>query len=246
MTVQSKVFIKGDPEWLATRSRFITATEIAGLFALNPYSSPKKIYDNKIESTFQDNVYTRMGRILEPAVLNFARVELDVEAGLFADLGDRIYFDENTKMSATPDAFVGRSLQQAEALLELKTTSLEKARGWIEAPPLHYLSQLAAQSALTGIHEGYLVVMVPRYPDLPGLIFKTQYEPEIGQLMEEEVSRFRAHYFWDIPKGKPIKKYTVDRKKCARMRELLMKNIRIVHNSVAPPPEVEVVPFSWD
>jgi hypothetical protein len=246
VVVQSKIFTKGDPEWLATRSRFITATEIAGLFALNPYSSPKKIYDNKIESSFQDNVYTRMGRILEPAVLNFARIELDVIADLFADLGDRIYFDETTKMSATPDAFIGESLDKAEALLELKTTSLEKARGWVESPPLHYLSQLAAQSALTGIHEGYLVVMVPRYPDLPGLIFKTQYEPEIGQLMAEEVSRFRAHYFWDLPKGKPTKKYMVDRKKCAHMRELLMQNVQIVHNSVTPPPEVEIAEFNWN
>ena len=239
MTVESKIFIKGDPQWQALRSRFITATEISGLFALNPYSSPAKVYENKIKSTFSDNVYTRMGRILEPSVLNLAKDVLDIEAGLFAEGGDRIYYSTELGMSATPDAFVGTSLESREALIELKTTSLENARKWAVEPPLYYLAQLAVQSMLTETPIGYLVIMHPRYPDLPSLAFKTEYIPEIGDIMTSEVARFRDHFFGP---SKATQVYRVDRKKCMRLRELLLKNITVVHNSVT----LERPVFNWD
>lgn len=239
MSIESKVFIKGDPEWQELRSRFITATEISGLFALNPYTSPAKIYANKINPTFSDNVYTRMGRILEPAVLNLASDILGVRTHLYSTNGDKVFYSEHYGLSATPDAFIADKLDKAGALLELKTTSLDNARKWSVEPPLHYLAQLALQSLLTDVHTGYLVIMHPRYPDLPSLILKTEYIQEIGELMISEAARFRQHFFGEVEASQAFR---VDRKACVRMRELLVKNIETVHNSVT----LERPVFNWD
>lgn len=221
MVSSSQIFQKGDPAWHQLRSKFITGTEIASLFGLNPYSSPAKLYENKVNPSFQDNVYTRMGRILEPAVLNFANDILKLNASLFCFDGDRVYYDEQLGLSATPDA------RTHDALLELKTTSSKNVRKWLEEPPLHYLAQLAAQSCLTGIHTGYLVVMGVEYPQLPGLILKTEYIPEIGKLMGQEIKRFRAHFFTGNLDTK--KSYRVKPAVCQEMRALLIRNITLVH-----------------
>ena len=234
MESKSQIFQKGDPAWHELRAKFITGTEIAGLFGLNPYSSPAKLYANKVNPAFQDNVYTRMGRILEPAVLNFAVDILKVDARLYAEGGDRVYYDESLGLSATPDA------RTDDALLELKTTSSKNVRKWLEEPPLHYLAQLAAQSCLTGIDKGYLVIMGVEYPQLPGLILENDYMPEIGALMALEIKRFRNHFYsGDLAKKK---QYRVKPELCKQMRELLQINLKVVHCDYSP---LTLDTFDW-
>jgi hypothetical protein len=246
MAVEFKTFEKGDPAWLELRSKFITATEVASLFALNSYSSPTKMYEEKICSTFQDNEYTRMGRMMEPAVFNFAAEIIGRSVHPFASNGNTVYFDNETHVSATPDAYVSSGMfnsPDAIALLEAKATSRKSATKWVTEPPLHYLMQLATQSYLVGMDIGYLAILVPEYPLMPGLIFKTTYMPEIGVLIEEEVARFRKHFFWDLPKDKPVKSYRCDTAKCKLMRQLLIKNLTIVHDDFTVE---EVMLDPWD
>ncbi len=240
MKTEVTYYRKGDKGWHEKRAQYITGTELAALFGLNKYSSPRKVFEQKIKPDFQDNVFTRMGRILEPAVLNFANEVLKEQGKFFADDGNMVYACDEHGISATPDAYIGPDLSRILALLELKTTSIKNATLWQNEPPLNYLVQLAAQSMLAKVPDSFLVVMVPQYPDLPGLVFKQKHEHGINELVTSEVSRFWKHFT-----ETPEKQYRVDKDKSKELVRLLLKNLTIVHNSVKElePPKFEI---NWD
>ena len=240
MKSQIATFKKGDPQWLELRKKFITGTEMAGLFGFNKYLSPAKILREKECSTFKDNVFTRMGKILEPAVLNFASEQLKADLHLAGSGSDNVMiYNEEMRISATPDAY-HKKLEAGVGvyLLELKTTSLKNLVEWEVNPPVHYLLQLAVQGVLLNIKLGYLVIMHPRYPDLPGIIFKLDIDiPKIRTILTNEVVRFWAS-----------EGFKVDKQKADQLRELLMSNTKLKRSTLLESDKTpEPLTFlSWD
>lgn len=241
MTIQSKLFQRGDVEWQAKRSRFITGTDMASLFGLNQYSSPAKIFAYKKSSTFTDNEFTRMGRILEPAVGEAVLESLGKEVKFFAGReGNLIYFDEDALISATPDGYIGQDVNNIDNVVELKTTSPTNIKKWYSDPPLHYFMQLATQCYLVGVPKGLLAVMSPVYPTLPVLIFNFDVPSQIYDLMKSEVQRFWANT------SDSGTKYRVCSKSKVLMSELISKNVSVLfeHKVVEPPPVFQVIDWN--
>lgn len=192
MAVKNILFKKGDTGWKIKRGQYITATDMSALFGFNQYTSPAKMLKNKTDPSFVDNEFTRMGRWMEPCVLEAVEEILDEEVNLFAPRRhNNIYYDENTRIAATPDAFIGKGLDEIEYVVELKSTNESKLRKWIQDPPLGYLVQLATQCMLTGCNQGYLAVMGVLYPTMPLAIFKFTGTEECYSLLQDEVLRFR-------------------------------------------------------
>lgn len=168
---ENKTFTRGSDEWLEFRRSFITATEISVLLGLNKYNNPTKLIDEKKNPKFVANVYTRMGKILEPAVANLTEELLGLPVHSYAkENKDVVFFDTATKLSATPDGFV--VTEDGTFAVELKTTSKKNLETWGKSPPLHYAVQLLQQMYLTGADGGFLTIMTPEYPGLPAVMYK--------------------------------------------------------------------------
>lgn len=194
MSVKKITFKKGDPGWKEKRLQFLTATDMSALFGFNQYSSPAKMWENKLKPSFTDNDYTRMGRIMEPAIANSVEEVMKVDVSFFApNKHNTIYYSETVNIAATPDAFIQNEVGGISAILELKSTGLTKLRNWVDNPPLGYLVQLATQCYLIGVDTGYLAIMAVEYPTLPMAIFKFEGSPECYSLIEKEVARFREN-----------------------------------------------------
>lgn len=95
-------------EWLATRRKYITATDISKLAASR--SSWAGVKDDKLgaESSFTGNIYTRWGGAREPVILEHLSFLYGIEPN------DAIYVSDGR--SATPDGV------SDDAVAEVKTT----------------------------------------------------------------------------------------------------------------------------
>ena len=169
---QHKAFTRGSEEWLAFRRGYITATEISVLLGLNKYNTPRKLIEDKKNPSFTANVYTRMGKILEPAVANLTEEIVGIGVHSYAkENKDVVFFDDALKLSATPDGYI--TTEEGLFAVELKTTSKKNLEAWDTNIPLHYAVQLLQQMHLTDSVGGFLTIMTPEYPSLPALVYKT-------------------------------------------------------------------------
>lgn len=225
--IQSEVFSKGDPRWLEIRKSFITATDMGSLFGLRKYSSPSKILEQKANPTFVDNEYTRMGRILEPAVVPATEEALNINVERFGDKGNLIYYDYSQRISATPDAYEEGPNGEVLTVIELKTTSPNKLSLWKVDPPLDYLIQLATQCMLLKQDHGMLSILGVLYPTMPVVIFKFTGNEDIYSRLRSEVLRF-----WDAVESN--KSYRVDSAMKKEMTSLLLDNTSILYTCGLP------------
>lgn len=234
--MKKRTFEKGSQDWLTFRRQFVTATELASLFGLNEYTSASKVYDHKINPQFTENVFTKMGQVLEPAVAKMSEFILKEKVNQFsAGTVDAVLFDDQLKLSATPDAFIGTE-NEIKHLVELKSTSFDKLSKFDMSPPLHYLLQLATQLYLANVESGYLVIMSVRYPDLPSLAFKLSLDRELFKtLVEPEIVRF-----WDTFEVKKKMRFVVNKKAASELVDMLLYNIQKIYTDVQHIPE-----FVW-
>ena len=166
-----------EAEWLAARRQGITASEIAVVMGLSPYSSPFSLYHRKTGDLPEqaDNTAMALGRHLESFV-----------ADRFAELRPEFRLDEQAAWSlyahpdrpwqmATPDRLVyeGGGWQQdgpglfsnqypdLTAVLECKTDA--GYDGWgpggSDEIPVHYRCQVLWQMDVLGVTTGYVATL---------------------------------------------------------------------------------------
>lgn len=194
----------GSVEWLELRQKYITATEMSSLLGVNPYQTGAKMLEEKEDlPEFVENVHTRRGKILEPAVMKLARSEWKIDAVRWApEKAEEVLVDEELKISCTPD---GRySTPKGDVPVELKTVLLSSyLNKWLkdESFPGHYLVQLYMQIWLADAPEGYLVGMAVSN-ELHSLVVHMERSPKFERLIrkvltklektKEEGKKFRA------------------------------------------------------
>ena len=191
-----KKLLHGDEEWLKARQEVITATEAPVLLGLNPYSSPKKMWDQKTLRTFRGNSYTQVGQWLEPVVIEVTNQRLGTDFKLIEnELGKIFYKHEDIKLGATPDAV-------AEGMfLECKTTKPLNYLRYRYNPPNYYIMQLQVQLYCAGFDKGYLSIMSTDLSQeteelvVPIAIFEVTRSEALCDLLKQEVIRF-----WDCRK----------------------------------------------
>lgn len=215
MTKTIKIQCRDKTHWLEQRAKVITATEASSLFALNPYASAAKMFQNKRVPTFQENAFTRLGHVLEPAVIAAVNQVLGVSfkqapEGLF-------YLHSDAPLGATPDAF-GKS-----TLLECKSTSPTKfLDGWVEHPPLYYILQVHVQLLCTRKKTAYIACLPTNLTPtainspLPLKIFMIRYNQELAEAILQRVEYGFTCFQKDAT-------YEHDRALNRRVKELLVE-----------------------
>lgn len=183
------VIAKNEEEWHLLRKGCVTASEIAILLGLNPYSSPNKLKAEKLNSTFSGNSFTRVGQVLEPVVVEIVNEVLGESFKLYETSKGKPFYRRGS-LGATPDA------TNEKALLECKTTRPYTYERYREDAPLSYLIQLQSQLYCTETEIGYLAILSTNLTQeterliWPITVYKIQYSDTLSMLMEEEAKRF--------------------------------------------------------
>lgn len=169
-----------------TRLRNITATEMAALFGLNPYSSPAKVLEQKLNPVAVVNNHVRRGKLREPSVLEAFQLDLGWqterhESGTL-ELAD-------SRIAATPDAY----LRGRQAVVEAKSIMSRSFDKWYEAVPLNYHMQVHTQMLVTGLKEGYIGALEEGDPvdcEYRFVAWKIVPDETLIALMKQETTRF--------------------------------------------------------
>lgn len=196
-----------EAEWLAARREGITASEIAIVLGLSPYSSPFALYHAKRGDLLQeDSNEMRIGRFMEPLV---CEMFAERYPGLYVHgTGRELYRHPDRPWEmATPD----RLLYEAQAAGEphllhlpgpLATMDAKTAvsyDGWGEDGtdeiPVHYRCQKLWQMGVMGTDVGYLACLFlhSRQLRVYELAMDEAAQADL-KLMREEAELFLEHY----------------------------------------------------
>lgn len=142
-----------DGDWLAARSKCVTASDGAAILGLSHYKTPLKVYEEKRNGG--DSVDIDLfwwGHQMEQPTANFFTRKTGIE---LVDLGDYAiaYHDENDWLAATLDR-VTRDGVPVELKHISNGVSLD---AWEASPPLDNEIQLQIQMYVTRSDRGYLV-----------------------------------------------------------------------------------------
>lgn len=172
-------------EWLKLRKTGIGGSDAGAVCGLNPYSSPMKVFQDKISdhTEEEDNEPMRIGRDLEEYVVR----RFVEETGLKVRRSNYMYRStENPFMIADVD----RLIIGTEAGLECKTANAYQADKWKNnETPAHYVVQCQHYMAVTGKKEWFLAVLIL------GVGFQFRRIPKDDALIRGLVSIEK--YFWN-------------------------------------------------
>jgi predicted phage-related endonuclease len=178
------IFKSGSKEWLDIRSKHITGTEIASLFALNPYKSAVQIMKEKIAGKSEpvtDNDHMKRGRRAELGILISAN-ELGIEAQPAAPWG-HVKVLTKDGISVSLDAMCG------DIPVEIKSTHLNFAKYQDGIISQAYLLQCQAQLLVLGCKK-LLLICGEQSPLYPIVAFKVKPNKELHKIMIDTVERF--------------------------------------------------------
>lgn len=143
-------------EWLKWRKAGIGGSEAASIAGLNPWSSPLKVYVDKINEEVQgieDNERMRVGRDLE-----------DYVARRFAEETGKKVRKENHLLQHPEHKFMFANLDRVvigeNAFLECKTTGSYSKTEWENGIPLHYELQCLHYMAVGGFDYCYIACLI--------------------------------------------------------------------------------------
>jgi putative phage-type endonuclease len=157
-----------EAEWLEARRKGVTASEIAVLMGLSPYSSPYALYHQKlgILPPVQDTPAMERGRVLEPYVAEkFAAAHPELYV---AGNGRELYgHPDRPWQMATPDRLAWESdrhyayHREPVAVLECKTDagSGEWGEPGTDEIPVHYRAQALWQMDVMGVSTAYVACL---------------------------------------------------------------------------------------
>ena len=163
----------------------ITATEMATLFGLNPYSSPKKMLEQKLNPQPIMNNHVRRGKLMEPAVLEAILLDTGMETRRHN--GGTLRLDEH-RISATPDAY-----DMEGNVVEAKSISQHSFEKWYTVIPTNYHIQVHVQMLVTGATKGYIAALEAGHPsecEFRLAFWEVTRDSTIEDLMKSEVRRF--------------------------------------------------------
>lgn len=212
-----KYFFKAQsPDWFTIRSTCVTGTEVASLFAFNPYKSAVKLQEEKtsgIREKIEDNVYMRAGRLFESSVL----VALE-EVGVICEPAaphKEVCVLKKGKNSVSLDAVDPKGKYLVECKTTISPTKFDKwESGDISIP---YLLQVHAGLGICGYDYGYLACL-GIFDPFPLKVYKVNACKEITKILVDTTNRF-----WDnISKEEKFKINQDDKKK---LLQLLVKSV---------------------
>lgn len=142
--------------WLQLRKTGIGGSDVGAICGLNPYSSPMKVYQEKMPDfmDMEDSESMRVGRDLEEYVAQ----RFMEETGLKVRRSNYMY---RSKTYPFMIADVDRLVVGEDAGLECKTANAYNADKWKDgAVPIHYYLQCQHYMSVTGRKFWYIAVLI--------------------------------------------------------------------------------------
>lgn len=167
-------FEQGTDEWLKWRLNGITATEASAAIGASKWSSPLKVYKEKLnpELCHEPSKYEEWGTLLEDTIKfgKFAKAhpEFEVRQGM-------CYEDDWRKCSLDGELYRDG---KCVAILEIKTG--RDLSAW-DPIPEYYKAQVMWQMHVTGIHRVYFAVLINGCDYLERVI---DYDPQYAEELE--------------------------------------------------------------
>lgn len=160
-----------EAEWLAARREGVTASEIAVLLGISPYSSPYALYHQKRGTIAgqADSAAMERGRVLEPYIRQKWQ-ESHADAAVLGDGRQLWRHGSREWQMATPDGVVHDLLRDCDgapelgapfAVLECKVDggSDEWGEEGSDEIPVHYRAQVLWQMDVMGVDTAYVACL---------------------------------------------------------------------------------------
>lgn len=124
--------------WLAARTKDVTASVAGALFGVDPYSSPYELWAEKTGRRSPDGEPSdamERGILMEPVVVKM--VQKRHPSWVIGYDGDNpvYYRDPETRIGATPDAFVVRPDRRGTGIMQIKSVSEDAFEKFWEIDP---------------------------------------------------------------------------------------------------------------
>lgn len=188
MTLEIINCVQGSNEWHAARAGWVTCSELTKVMAKGEGKTrlqymrqlAAELLTGRPAAAFKGNVYTEMGKELEPIARDLLAEELGfpiTEAGILRnhDIG----------LSCSPDGLIGDD-EMAEFKCCLPTTQIERLeRGTL---PPEYVLQVQGSLLATGRKRCWFQSYSP---DLPRLVVPVLPDLELHEKITAEVKAFR-------------------------------------------------------
>ena len=149
-------------EWLAARRQDVTASQIAGLLDLHPYTSPFQLWAEKtgrlVPDDDLDSAALRRGRLLEGLAAELAAESLPPDSKIERNTANTYWRDTGARIGATPDLVVSNArgrgivqLKSVEPTIFSRTWENAEPPVWIALQALTEAMLLEAQWAAVGV-----------------------------------------------------------------------------------------------
>lgn len=148
-------------EWLKVRQSGIGGSEIASLLGINPWSSPIKVWQDKLGQAeeIKPNYQMRLGSLAEDAV---AQIWAEDNPDFKVERINSIMQSLNNKIFLANIDRIAWSVKDFEPIiLEIKNISGRGAGKWYgEEPPYYYQAQVQWYLGVTGLKKGKLIANI--------------------------------------------------------------------------------------
>lgn len=180
-------------KWLEWRKKGIGGSEASSVAGLNPWSSPLKVWMDKLDELKEesiDNERMRVGRDLE-----------DYVAKRFEEATGKKVRRENFLLQHPEHSFMFANLDRVvtgeNAFLECKTTSSYGKQEWEKGIPLHYELQCLHYMAVGGFDYCYIACLIGNEKFIWHRIERD--EETINNLIQIEKEFWEEHILKQIP-----------------------------------------------
>lgn len=149
--------IESRQQWLALRKQDVTASDLAAVCGVSPYSSPLQVWADKFDKlTIEENNVMRRGRWLEDGVIAALREERPdwkiSKPGAYLR-------SPSLRIGCTPDAWA--NTPDGPAVVQCKIVAKRVFEtAWVDGPPLYYQLQTLAEAKLSNMDQAYLAALV--------------------------------------------------------------------------------------
>ncbi|GAA2887807.1 hypothetical protein GGQ99_004745 [Aminobacter niigataensis] len=124
--------------WLAARTQDVTASVAGALFGVDPYSSPYELWAEKTGRRSPDGEPSdamERGILMEPVVVKMVQKRHPAWAISYDGDNPVYYRDPETRIGATPDAFVVRPDRRGTGIMQIKSVSEDAFEKFWETDP---------------------------------------------------------------------------------------------------------------
>jgi predicted phage-related endonuclease len=184
--------ITSEAEWLSWRDHDVTASDVGGLFGLDPREekTPAALFYAKQGVKFPDpdNSVLRRGRWLEGAFPNALR---DKRPSWRVIKAHDYWRDPSIRLAATPDFYIEGDARGL-GVLEAKTTEADLfEKYWTQTtPPAWVALQIATQMMLCGAHWGAIGCLILGYRRCELQLYEVPRHAGAESRIREAVERF--------------------------------------------------------